>query len=130
MKFQEIVEKLSPLVSEHSLTTNNNNNPDIAGVAAIKEATSGTLSYIEGPKFASMVEKTAASALILPRDETLQQQATQRGIAWLATSEPRLTFAHAIKLFYRPFHPAPEIHATAIIDATAQIGQGVYIGPT
>ncbi|MGB5771046.1 MAG: UDP-3-O-(3-hydroxymyristoyl)glucosamine N-acyltransferase, partial [Crocosphaera sp.] len=50
MKFQEIVEKLSPLVSEHSLTTTNENNPDITGVAAVSEAEAQQLSYIEGPK--------------------------------------------------------------------------------
>ncbi|MEA5510780.1 UDP-3-O-(3-hydroxymyristoyl)glucosamine N-acyltransferase [Crocosphaera sp. UHCC 0190] len=129
MKFQEIVDSLHPLVTEHSLTTNSENNPEITGVAAVNEAVTGNLSYIEGPKFAAMIGKTAASALILPHDEALQQQATQFGIAWLTTPEPRLTFAHAIKLFYRPFHPAPGIHPTAVIDPTAKIGQDVFIGP-
>ncbi len=129
MKFQEIVEKLSPLVSEHSLTTTKENNPDITGVAAVSEAEAQQLSYIEGPKFAAMVSKTSASALILPRDEGLQQEATEKGIAWLTTPEPRLTFAHAIKLFYTPFQPSPGIHETAVIDSTATIGQEVFIGP-
>ncbi len=129
MKFQEIVEKLSPLVSEHSLTTTKENNPDITGVAAVSEAEAQQLSYIEGPKFAAMVSKTSASALILPRDEELQQEATEKGIAWLTTPEPRLTFAHAIKLFYTPFQPSPGIHETAVIDPTATIGQDVFIGP-
>ena len=129
MKFQEIVEALGSLVSHHSLTTDSNHNPEITGVMAVNEAVVGTVSYIEGPKFVPMVEKTAASALILPCDETLQQKAAQQGIAWLATPEPRLTFAHTIKLFYRPFHPSPGIHATAIIDPSAKIGQDVFIGP-
>ncbi|MEA5534918.1 UDP-3-O-(3-hydroxymyristoyl)glucosamine N-acyltransferase [Crocosphaera sp. XPORK-15E] len=129
MKFQEIVDSLNQLVTEHSLTVNGENNPEITGVAAVNEAVTGNLSYIEGPKFAAMIGKTAASALILPCDEALQQQATTLGIAWLATPEPRLTFAHAIKLFYRPFQPAPGIHPTAVIDPTAQIGQDVFIGP-
>ncbi len=129
MKFQEIVNKLSPLVTEHSLTTNQDNNPEITGVAAVTEAQAQQLSYIEGPKFAAMVNKTAASALILPRDEGLQQQATQNGLAWLSTPEPRLTFAHAIKLFYTPFKPNPGIHETAVIDPSATLGKDVHIGP-
>jgi UDP-3-O-[3-hydroxymyristoyl] glucosamine N-acyltransferase len=129
MNFQEIVEKLGPLVSEHSLTTNKDNNPHITGIAAVTEAEAQQLSYIEGQKFADMVTKTAASALILPRNETLQQQATEKGIAWLSTPEPRLTFAHAIKLFYTPFQPNPGTHPTAVIDPTANIGQDVFIGP-
>jgi UDP-3-O-[3-hydroxymyristoyl] glucosamine N-acyltransferase len=62
-------------------------------------------------------------------DESLQQQAADRGIAWIATSEPRLLFAKAIALFYKPFQPAPEIHSTAVIHPSAQIGERVYIGP-
>ncbi len=129
MKFQEIVEKLNPLVTEHSLTTNENNNPEIIGVASVNEAQTQQLSYIEGPKFAAMVSKTAASALILPCDEGLQQEATEKGIPWLSTLEPRLTFAHAIKLFYTPFKPSPGIHETAVIDPSVTLGKDVYIGP-
>jgi UDP-3-O-[3-hydroxymyristoyl] glucosamine N-acyltransferase len=75
------------------------------------------------------VGKTAASDLILPPNETLQAQATERGIAWIATSQPRLVFAQAIALFYKPFRPTPEVHPTAVIHPTAKMGQEVYIGP-
>ncbi|EAZ91428.1 UDP-3-O-(3-hydroxymyristoyl)glucosamine N-acyltransferase [Crocosphaera chwakensis] len=129
MKFQEIVEKLEPLVSEHSLTANENNNPEITGVASVNEAQIQQLSYIEGAKFATMVSQTAASALILPCDEGLQQEATKKGLAWLSTPEPRLTFAHAIRLFYIPFKPSPGIHETAVIDPSVTLGNDVYIGP-
>jgi UDP-3-O-[3-hydroxymyristoyl] glucosamine N-acyltransferase len=129
MKFSQILTQLNPLVKFHSLTANPDRNPDLNAVAAVNEATHGTLSYIEGAKFAGMVEKTQASALILPVDEALQTKATEKGIAWLATSEPRLAFAHAIALFYKPFQPSPEIHPSAVVDPTATIGPGVYLGP-
>ncbi|MEL4896853.1 UDP-3-O-(3-hydroxymyristoyl)glucosamine N-acyltransferase [Crocosphaera sp. Alani8] len=129
MKFREIIEKLGSLVSENSLTTDKDNNPEILGVAAVGEAQGKQLSYIEGAKFATMVPKTAASALILPRDEKLQQEAGKNGIAWLSTPEPRLTFAHAIRLFYNPFKPSPGIHETAVIDPSVTLGKDVYIGP-
>jgi UDP-3-O-[3-hydroxymyristoyl] glucosamine N-acyltransferase len=128
MKFSEIVEKLSGTAECNSLTVNTDLNPEITGVAPVDEASISTLSYIEGAKFASMVGKTAASALILPRDEVLQSQAIERGIAWISASEPRLVFAKAIALFYKPFHPTPEIHPTAVIHPTAEIGKDVYIG--
>lgn len=128
MKFSEIVQKLDVNAS-NSLTSNPDLNPEIAGVAAIEEATPGSISYIEGGKFAAFVGKTAASALILPADEALQQQATERGIAWIATKDPRLLFAKTIALFYKPFHPAPEIHPAAVIHPSAEIGNDVYIGP-
>lgn len=128
MKFSEIVEKLSETAQSNSLVAHPNLNPDITGVTPIDEASTSSLSYVEGAKFAAMVCKTAASALILPRDEVLQAQATERGIAWISSSEPRLVFAKAIALFYKPFHPAPEIHPTAVIHPTAEIGKDVYIG--
>jgi UDP-3-O-[3-hydroxymyristoyl] glucosamine N-acyltransferase len=95
---------------------------------AIDEAVAHSLSYIEGDKFANKLNKTAASALILPLNESLQARANERGIAWLATANPRLTFAQAINLFYQPFQPSPHIHPSAIIDSTAKIGENVYIG--
>jgi UDP-3-O-[3-hydroxymyristoyl] glucosamine N-acyltransferase len=129
MQFSEVVEKLSPAIKAHSLTAQPDNNPAIQGVAAIDEAVLGQLSYIEGTKFAGMITKTAASALILPLDESLQSQATAQGIAWIATPEPRLLFAQAIRLFYQPFQPAPRIHPTAVIDPSVVLGQDIYIGP-
>jgi UDP-3-O-[3-hydroxymyristoyl] glucosamine N-acyltransferase len=128
MKFNEIVEKLEQLANCHSLTINPNCNPEITGVAPVDEAASGSLSYIEGAKFAAMVTKTAASALILPLDPALQTQASDRGMAWIATSDPRLMFAQAIKLFYQPFHPSPRIHPTAVVSPASVIGKDVYIG--
>ena len=129
MQFREIVKKLGQLVKGSSLTSQPECNPEINGVAPVDEAGSGTLSYIEGGKFAAMVSQTAASALILPLDQALQTQATKRGIAWMSASEPRLLFAKAIALFYQPFKPSPGIHPTAIIADSAEIGLEVSIGP-
>ncbi len=128
MKFSEIVQKLESAAS-NSLIYNTDCDPEIGGIAPIDEAKSSTLSYIEGAKFATWVGKTAAAALILPLDEALQAQATARGIAWISASEPRLLFAQAIALFYKPWQPAPEIHPTAVIHPDAQLGEDVYIGP-
>jgi UDP-3-O-[3-hydroxymyristoyl] glucosamine N-acyltransferase len=128
MKFSEIINKLGTSKESNSLVLNPNVNPEIKGVAAVDEATSETLSYIEGGKFARMVSKTNASALILPLDERLQKQATERKIAWIATKEPRLIFAKAIALFYQPFRPAPGIHATAVIAPSVTVGKDVHIG--
>lgn len=128
MKFSEIVEKLKGSVTQNSLTANKDEDIEITGVAAVDEAIAGNLSYIEGPKFASFVGKTNASALILPQDETLQKLASERGIVWIATRDPRLMFAASIALFYQPYRPTPEIHPTAVIHPTAKIGTDVYIG--
>ena len=129
MKFSEIVDRMGELATDNSLSIAPVQNPEITGVAAVDEAKLGHVSYIEGARFAALVSQTHASALILPRDKTLQSQAEERGIAWIATPEPRLLFAQAIALFYQPYRPQPEVHPTAVIHPTAKVGNDVYIGP-
>lgn len=129
MKFSEIVEKLGSAGENNSLSSHKELDPEIIGLASVDEAPSGTLSYIEGGKYLSYVEKTAANALILPPDAGLQEKAIARGIAWITVRDPRLVFATVITFFYKPFHPEPEIHPTAVIHPSAEVGTDVYIGP-
>lgn len=128
MKFQELVTKLGTAANHNSFDRQQNLNPELQRVAAIDRADGSSLSYVEGGKFAAMVATTQAIALILPLDETLQIQASDRNIAWIATSDPRLLFAQAIALFYQPFKPTPGIHSSAVIELDTTVGQDVYIG--
>ena len=128
MQFSDIVEQLGA-VEVSSLDSQPDLNPEIIGVSAVQDSRPNTISYVEGKKFAPYIAQTANPALILPVDEALQVQATERGIAWVSMREPRLGFSRAIALFYQPFHLAPGIHPSAIIDATATIGSNVAIGP-
>ncbi|HLP88867.1 MAG TPA: UDP-3-O-(3-hydroxymyristoyl)glucosamine N-acyltransferase [Nostocaceae cyanobacterium] len=128
MKFSDIVNQLGDLVIEHSLTTHPNQDPEISEVTAIDESKSGTISYIDGGKFSALLETTEASAVILPNEEKFTSKATDRGMAWLTTSYPRLVFAKTIALFYQPYRPEPEIHPSAIIHPSVKLGKNVYIG--
>ncbi|MEG4860805.1 UDP-3-O-(3-hydroxymyristoyl)glucosamine N-acyltransferase [Microcoleus sp. K1-B6] len=128
MKFSEIVQKLN-LATSRTLTASVATDPDITGAAPVDEAASGTISYIEGAKFAVHTATTNASALILPLDENLQAQCDDRNIAWIAAADPRLLFAETIAIFYQPFRPASEIHPSAVVHPSAEIGENVYIGP-
>ena len=84
MKFSQIISKLSNSYQNHSLTLNRDCDPVITGVAAVDQALPGMIAYIEGKKFASWVEKTQASALIIPPDKSLEAIATSRQICWLS----------------------------------------------
>ena len=128
MKFSDIIKRLGTSAEINSLITNQFLNPDIEGMAAVDRATANHLSYIESSKFASRLSITNASALILPQDQELQEKASEKGIAWISTRQPRLMFAQAIALFYQPFRPSPQIHPTAVIDTSAIVGKDVYIG--
>ncbi|BCL37463.1 UDP-3-O-(3-hydroxymyristoyl)glucosamine N-acyltransferase [Nostoc sp. MS1] len=129
MKFSEILNQLNDNIADHSLIQNPNQDPEITGMAAIDEAISGTLSYVENEKFAFFISQTNASALILPINEAIQAQVQEVGLPWITTPDPKLLFAQAIALFYQPYRPAPEIHPSAVIHPTAKIGNDVYIGP-
>ncbi len=130
MKFSVLVEKLGDLVvsSSSEVDSDSHSNPEISGVASIDSAIIGTISYVEGAKYASMVSNTTASALILPVDKTVQKEADNRGIVWIAGKEPRLIFAKTIDLFYQPYQPQHQIHPTAVIDSSATLGADIYIG--
>lgn len=127
MRFHELIQKLGTAARCNSLNVNGVD-PEITGVTPIDAALPQTISYIEGGKFASYITTTEASALILPLDEALQIQASERQIAWMAASKPRLLFAQTIAVFYRPFRPKPGIHPTAVIAPTVSIGENVSIG--
>jgi UDP-3-O-[3-hydroxymyristoyl] glucosamine N-acyltransferase len=128
MQFSELIIKLGSAVKASSLDTDHHLNPILTGLAPIDAAASGTISYIEGDKFAKFVSNTAASALILPMNEAIQAQAIDRGIVWIAASEPRLLFAQVIKLFYQPFRLPVGIHPSAIVESGVELGKDVSIG--
>jgi UDP-3-O-[3-hydroxymyristoyl] glucosamine N-acyltransferase len=58
----------------------------------------------------------------------LQQQATERGLAWVALKDPRLAFAEALDALHPRVRPEPGIHPSAVIDPSARIGAGVHVG--
>ncbi|WP_448571641.1 UDP-3-O-(3-hydroxymyristoyl)glucosamine N-acyltransferase [Trichothermofontia sp.] len=129
-QFSQLVAQLGEGAAQNSLASQPAIDPCLLGVAAIDQATTGTLGFIENLSFASQIATTEASALILPLEpESLRRQAEDRQLAWIATPQPRLLFAQAIAQFYQPFRPEPGIHPTAVIDASVQVGKDVYIGP-
>ncbi len=128
MKLSEIITHFGETVVNHSLTNHPEQDREITAVAPINLAINGTISYVEGLKYAPALYETGASAVIIPPEEKLQELAQEKGIAWIASREPRLLFAKAIAIFYQPYRPAPEIHPTAVIHPTAKIGHDIHIG--
>jgi UDP-3-O-[3-hydroxymyristoyl] glucosamine N-acyltransferase len=129
MDFQELVSRLKLSPEQTSLGQNSTLNPIVTGISSVDRAQAGDLAFIEGPSFAHWAAKTHASALILPQQNlTLQKVAEENAIAWISTDQPRLLFAQALGLFYRPWQPEPLIHATAVIHPSVAIGKDVAIG--
>ena len=103
-------------------------NPLLTTIAPVETAGPGSLTFLEAGKSLTLLETTQASAILLPPEPKMQHLATDRGIAWIASAQPKLLFARAVPLFYQPQRPPVGIHPTAIVDPTAQVGEGVSIG--
>jgi UDP-3-O-[3-hydroxymyristoyl] glucosamine N-acyltransferase len=102
-----------------------NGSPDteITGVAGIEEAGAGQLTFVANPKYAAAARKTKASAVIVAEDFPALATAMLRG------PNPYLAFARAIALFHPSHKYVPGIHPTAVIHASARIGEAAHIGP-
>jgi UDP-3-O-[3-hydroxymyristoyl] glucosamine N-acyltransferase len=102
-----------------------NGSPDleITGVAGIKEAGPGQLTFVSNPKYAGAARTTKASAVIVS-DEFPAISAAQ-----LRSKNPYLAFAHALELFFQPPRYEPGVHPTAMVHPSAKIGVGAHIAP-
>ena len=88
-----------------------NGSPDleITGVAGIREAGPGHLTFVANPKYAGDARTTKASAVIVV-DEFPTISA-----ALLRSKNPYLAFARAIELFCQPPRYEPGVHPTAVL---------------
>ena len=116
MKLSEIAARLDCLLKGRG-------DLEITGVVGIEDADAGHLTFVSNPKYAAKTRTTKASAIIVSPDFPEIETATLR------TSNPYLTFARAVELFYQPPKPARGMDVTARIAASAKIGEGASIGP-
>ena len=102
-----------------------NGSPDleITGVAGIKEAGPGQLTFVANPKYAGAARTTKASAVIVV-DEFPAIPA-----ALLRSKNPYLAFARAMELFCQPPRYEPGVHSTAVLHPSVEVGEGAHIGP-
>ena len=97
----------------------------ITGVAALKEAEAGDLSFLANPKYASQMDTTGASAVIVDKNWDKSCPATL-----LKVDQPDKAFGQIAMLFA----PAPVprfqgVHQSAVIGKNVTLGEGVSIGP-
>jgi len=117
MKLAQIASALNARLENGSPQT------EISGVAGIEEAAPGQITFVANPKYAAAARTTRASAVIVSEDSPAIST------AMLRSKNPYLTFAHAIELFHEPARYAPGRHPTAVIHASARIGENAHIGP-
>jgi UDP-3-O-[3-hydroxymyristoyl] glucosamine N-acyltransferase len=102
-----------------------NGSPDteITGVAGIKEAEPGHLTFVANPKYASAAKTTSASVVVLAED------APAIATAMLRSKNPYFDFARVIELFAPPAAYAPGVHSSAVVHTSAKIGARAHVGP-
>ncbi len=100
----------------------------IQAIGPLEAATPHTLSFLSNPKYKAQLPGSRAACVIVA--PALRELALARG-ATLVTSDPYLYFARLTQWWVsrtRP-PPAPSIHPSAVIHASAFVGQGVSVGP-
>ena len=96
---------------------------EIAGAAGLDEATEGHVTFLANPRYTPRVNTTRASAIYLS-----EEAQTEKQIAILRVKDPYLAYTRALRVFYPEPEIKPFIHPSAVIDASAQIAEGVAIG--
>src|ERR1700730_11310226 len=122
MKLQELAERLRCRLEGDAQTV-------IHGVAGIEQAGPGEVTFLANRRYAPNLKTTRASAVFVEDGVEVEREADEPALAKLRTSNPYLSFAKAIELFYEPPKYAPGIHATAVIAKSARIGAGAHVGP-
>jgi len=101
-------------------------NTVITGIAGIKEAQEGDITFLENQKYFSLLETTKASAIIVSKDFQSWPAGSK---TVLRTENPSLAFSRIIPLLYPASQQHPRgIHPTAVIAKSARIAKDVAIG--
>jgi UDP-3-O-[3-hydroxymyristoyl] glucosamine N-acyltransferase len=128
MRFSQLL-SLLPTVGE-AAPRDLAGDPNITGAESLERATADQLCFLEpGHAPAVALDTTAAGALLLFPDDELQARASARGLAWVATPNPRLAFAEALEALVPRRRPAPGVHASAVVSPEARVAPDVHIGP-
>ncbi|MFW6353680.1 MAG: UDP-3-O-(3-hydroxymyristoyl)glucosamine N-acyltransferase [Verrucomicrobiota bacterium] len=103
--------------------------PDVfSGVASLKSARAGDLTFLAHRRHAPLLEGSAPSGVLLPKDFEGPPPDNCHGNR---VAQPSLAFAMVCEVIERALRvaPPPGIHPTAWVDPTAEIDPSASIGP-
>jgi UDP-3-O-[3-hydroxymyristoyl] glucosamine N-acyltransferase len=100
----------------------------MSGVASLGTAKTGDLSFLGNPRYAGEVAKSAASVILVPLDFSGTPRAEQR---FLRVKNPSFALTLVCERLAEQVRvrPAPGIHPSAVVDASAEIDPTATIGP-
>ena len=96
----------------------------IRGVAGIREAQPGDITFLANARYTAHLADTRASAVICDREPRIA------AVPLLQVGNPYLAFQRLVRIF-RPetFRPPPGVHPSAVVSERATLGAEVSIGP-
>ena len=98
----------------------------VTGPASLDDAGPDEISFLGNARYASSLLKTRAAAVLVAPGINVDRE----GLTVLRCEDPNRAFSRVIEEFRpREGRPAPGVHATAVVDETASIGERVTIGP-
>ena len=118
MKLSELAEKTFSTIEKGSPEF------EITSAAGLDIAKPGEITFLANPKYTPQIKETKASAIFLNEKETVERS----DLAVLRTRDPYLAYTRALRLFYPDAEFEPDVHATAVIDKSAEVALNVAIG--
>ncbi len=94
----------------------------IRGISGLENAKKGDLVFLAKPRQQHFLEKTKASAVIIPTSMDYAD------LPAIKSNNPHLSFVRAIDFFFKPYRPEPGIHLQALVAPSAKLGKDVSIG--
>ncbi|MEX2543549.1 MAG: UDP-3-O-(3-hydroxymyristoyl)glucosamine N-acyltransferase [Phycisphaeraceae bacterium] len=99
----------------------------LTGVAELRAATTGDLTFVGDRRYAALWSDSRASAALIQTGVELEPGP---GRALIRVDDADLAMAKALAHFAPPLpQPGPGVHRSAVVDPTAVLGQDVQIGP-
>jgi UDP-3-O-[3-hydroxymyristoyl] glucosamine N-acyltransferase len=97
----------------------------VTGFAGVDEAGPGDITFCADSKYAPLVEKSKAAAVLVPPDFGGSSSAPL-----LRVEDPYLQFIRVVRLLRAETCRRPEgVHPTAVVDPSVAMGAGVSVGP-
>lgn len=98
----------------------------VGGLASVREAEAGEISFVAHPRYAADAAVTRATALLVDADWNKPSSAA----ALIRVADPDKTFIEMAQWFAPPPPTWPTgIHATAVVAADVKLGRDVVVGP-
>lgn len=100
----------------------------VQSIAPLASADATSVAFLASPKYKSQLQATQAACVIV--SPVMAEVAAARGAAWVVP-DPYHHFALLTQWWAKRVRPqaAASIHPSAVVDATAVLGEGICIGP-